>query len=136
MTSPSDQFRYYSSFLGVSAVGLGALGAHAFHDTLVKKNMLHSWQTAILYHLFHAVAVLGVSALCKDDPEPSTRLIQAGNLMTTGATLFSGSIYLLCFGIGPKKIVGPTTPIGGLLMIGGWIMLGLAPPLSKTQKGN
>jgi len=45
--------------------------------------------------------------------------------MALGSTLFSGSIYLLCLDLGPKRLLGPMTPIGGLLMITGWIYVGM-----------
>ena len=48
-----------------------------------------------------------------------------GKMMFYGSVLFSGSIYCLSLGIGPRKILGPITPIGGLFMIGGWIVVGI-----------
>jgi uncharacterized membrane protein YgdD (TMEM256/DUF423 family) len=131
----SDQLRYIASILGATGVGLGAAGAHGLQKTLAKKGMQASWSTAITYQLFHAAAILGVAALCKayesEKSGPPRQIVRAGQLLAVGATMFSGSIYLLAFGIGPKKIVGPTTPIGGLLMIGGWAMLGLASSSSS-----
>jgi uncharacterized membrane protein YgdD (TMEM256/DUF423 family) len=123
----SDSLKQAASFLGAMGVGLGALGAHALQETLVKRGTVESWRTAVLYQLFHATAVLGVAALCESaDEDKYPRLQRAGQLLTVGSTLFSGSIYMLCFGIGPKKLFGPTTPVGGLIMLSGWIMLGLA----------
>jgi uncharacterized membrane protein YgdD (TMEM256/DUF423 family) len=113
-----------AAFLGATGVGLGAFGAHALKDTLAKRAMLDNWRTAVLYQLFHAAAIVGVSAL--HEQKPSDRLARAGQLLSFGTVLFSGSIYCLCLDIGPKKIVGPTTPLGGLVMITGWIMLGLS----------
>ena len=120
-----------ASFLGASGVALGALGAHALQPKLVERGVVESWRTAVLYQLFHATTVLGVAALVEsssssNDPAATARLQRAGQYIAVGTTLFSGSIYLLCFGIGPKKVVGPTTPIGGLVMLSGWVMLGLA----------
>jgi uncharacterized membrane protein YgdD (TMEM256/DUF423 family) len=120
----------WASFLGATGVGLGALGAHALQAKLVQRNMLEPWRTAILYQLVHATAMLGVSALAAqaadDGSERRDKLTRAGQFMGAGSVLFSGSIYLLCFGIGPKRIVGPTTPIGGLFLLYGWITLGLS----------
>jgi uncharacterized membrane protein YgdD (TMEM256/DUF423 family) len=120
-----DTLRQIAAFLGATGVSLGAMGAHALQRTLTERNMLESYKTGVLYHLIHAVAVLGVSAYARSDPN-NPYLLKAGQAMGVGTCMFSGSIYLLCFGIGPKKILGPTTPLGGLLMIGGWVMLGLA----------
>jgi uncharacterized membrane protein YgdD (TMEM256/DUF423 family) len=94
-----------------------------------------TWTVASTYHLLHAAAILGVAALCKayenEQNGPSRQIVRAGQLLAAGTTMFSGSIYLLALGIGPKKILGPTTPIGGMLMIGGWAMLGLASSSSS-----
>jgi uncharacterized membrane protein YgdD (TMEM256/DUF423 family) len=49
---------------------------------------------------------------------------RAGQCMVVGSVLFSGSIYLLCLDLGPKKIWGPITPIGGLCLMAGWTILG------------
>ncbi|GKY99807.1 hypothetical protein MPSEU_000934500 [Mayamaea pseudoterrestris] len=127
-TSASGTLLQLAAFLGASGVGLGAVGAHAFQQTLLARNTLKSYQTAVLYHLLHAVALVGVSAHIKSSKsvEQTKLLLQAGQAMGVGACMFSGSIYLLSFGLGPKKLLGPTTPIGGLLMIGGWVMLGFA----------
>ena len=133
--SGSERLLILSAFLGAKGVGLGALGAHALNAKLVERGMLDSWRTAILYQLFHAVAVMGVCALCEASNSGSReeqRLKTAGNLLGYGSLVFSGSIYLLCFGIGPKKILGPSTPIGGLMMLSGWVMLGLRPSVEDS----
>jgi uncharacterized membrane protein YgdD (TMEM256/DUF423 family) len=111
--------------LGATGVGLGAIGAHALRKKLEQRGMTAAWNTAILYQLFHSAALVGIAALAKDSAHEK-QLTRAGQVMAVGSLLFSGSIYMLCFEIGPKYIVGPTTPIGGFFMIGGWVMLGLA----------
>lgn len=53
--------------------------------------------------------------------------VLAGQLLSLGTILFSGSIYCLALNIGPPRaLLGPTTPVGGLFMIGGWIVVGLS----------
>eukprot|EP00523_Entomoneis_sp_CCMP467_P010861 CAMPEP_0168730592 /NCGR_PEP_ID=MMETSP0724-20121128/6809_1 /TAXON_ID=265536 /ORGANISM="Amphiprora sp., Strain CCMP467" /LENGTH=134 /DNA_ID=CAMNT_0008777533 /DNA_START=38 /DNA_END=445 /DNA_ORIENTATION=+ len=129
--STSDRLIQLSSLLGLTGVGLGALGAHALKDTLsARPGTLDSWRTAILYQIFHASALLGVAVLNAHKPQP--RLETAGYLMGAGSVLFSGSIYMLCLQIGPKMILGPTTPLGGLIMLMGWGMLGFCT--STTTK--
>ena len=114
-----------ASVLGASGVFLGALGAHGLRSKLTERGMMENWRTAILYQLFHATAILGVSALCESSSqEDHGRLKRVGHLLTLGTTMFSGSIYMLCLEIGPKKVFGPTTPLGGLVMISGWVLLG------------
>jgi uncharacterized membrane protein YgdD (TMEM256/DUF423 family) len=129
-TAASNSIQQYAAILGASGVAFGAFGAHALKDTLTKGGHVENWKTAVAYQLFHATALIGVSALARiadttDDTNPN-RLMRAGQCMTMGSLLFSGSIYGLCLSMGPKKVLGPTTPIGGLLMISGWVLLGLA----------
>mmetsp|Transcript_6422 Transcript_6422/g.9457 ORF Transcript_6422/g.9457 Transcript_6422/m.9457 type:complete len:130 (-) Transcript_6422:80-469(-) len=124
MSSPSNNnsssiWRQVAATLGASGVALGAIGAHAFKDTLTKRNSLTSWQTATMYQLFHATALLTMSS------EPSSDLPK--QLLSLGTVLFSGSIYCLSLNIGPKAILGPMTPVGGLLMIGGWVAVAFSP---------
>ena len=132
--SGGDQLRLAAAFLGASGVTLGAFGAHALKNRLTANAKMDNWKTAVMYQLFHAVAVLSVSVLCDQDSAsspvrkleaPSSRYQRAGQSMAIGSLLFSGSIYMLCLDMGPKKLLGPTTPIGGLFMIAGWAMLGL-----------
>ena len=118
-SSNADSLRKIAAFLGASGVAIGAIGAHAFKETLTKRGTAANWQTATIYQLFHATALLGLAAH-GDSVSPL-----AGKLLATGTMMFSGSIYCLCLGIGPKAVMGPTTPLGGLLMIGGWMVIGL-----------
>lgn len=113
----NDVWRMVASALGASGVALGAIGAHAFKDTLAKRGTLASWQTATMYQLFHATALLTMSSSNRFSP-------LAAKLLSLGTVMFSGSIYCLSLNIGPKAVLGPTTPLGGMLMIGGWIVAG------------
>ena len=40
------------------AVALGAFGAHALKSTIESRGMLDVWNKAVLYHFFHAIALL------------------------------------------------------------------------------
>lgn len=104
-----------SSLLGVTGVVLGAFGAHALRDTLAAHGSASTWQTAVLYQLVHAVALLGLGLARPAAPW----LGRAALAWTAGILLFSGSLYLLALG-GPKWL-GPVTPLGGLGFIAGWI---------------
>ena len=46
--------------LGFLAVALGAFGAHALRARLTP-DLLAVWQTGVLYHLLHAVALLALA---------------------------------------------------------------------------
>lgn len=116
----SEVLQRYAAILGASGVALGAFGAHALKDTLTKSGHLESWRTAVAYQLFHATALIGVSALARENPYGEANLQRSGQLMAVGSLLFSGSIYGLSLSVGPKKLLGPTTPIGELTSVGPW----------------
>jgi uncharacterized membrane protein YgdD (TMEM256/DUF423 family) len=104
-----------SSLFGLTGVVLGAFGAHALRDTLVAHGSTGTWETAVLYHLVHAVALLGLGLARPAAPW----LGRAALAWTAGIVLFSGSLYLLALG-GPRWL-GPVTPLGGLGFITGWV---------------
>lgn len=124
-SSSSSELRRYAAFLGASGVALGAAGAHGLHKQLSQRGKVENWRTAVLYQLFHAAALVGVSALAYQYKDESIQYSRIGRLLAAGTFMFSGSIYCLCFEIGPKKVLGPITPLGGLFMIGGWTLLGI-----------
>ena len=106
----------------VTAVALGALGAHALKDIL-SDSQLHSFETGVRYQLFHAVTLL---ILALNAEKFNHHLKKSLNLMTAGICFFSFSIYLLSIqdAIGVSlSFLGPITPIGGLLLICAWIIL-------------
>jgi len=111
----------------MTAVIFGAFGAHALKQRL-PANLLHSYETAVQYQFWHALALLAVALLLLQ--WPASRLLQAtGWLFTLGIILFSGSLYILSLTevrqIGAISI-GPITPMGGLCFIVGWFLLMLA----------
>lgn len=108
-----QKIRLIAGLLGLIAVGLGAFGAHALKEQLATRGMSDVWQTAVLYHLVHAVAIF---AACIVPAAPRLRI--AAWLWIMGTVLFSGSLYLLALG-GPKWL-GPITPLGGFALILGW----------------
>jgi uncharacterized membrane protein YgdD (TMEM256/DUF423 family) len=137
----ADFLRKSAAFLGASGVALGAIASHALKDTLTKRGTNVTWQTATIYQLFHAAAILSLSSslssieMQKDRVASANRedihkrsnvIFLAGQLMTLGTVMFSGSIYCLALNVGPKALLGPTTPLGGLFMIGGWIAAGIS----------
>lgn len=116
----SDSVRAWAGILGVAGVTLGAFGAHALKETLISRNVMDSWKTAVQYQLLHALALLSVSTR-EVDRKSTVNWGRVTSLWVAGTILFSGSIYGLCLG-GPR-ILGPVTPVGGLLLIGGWACL-------------
>ena len=106
----------------LSAVILGAFGAHALKD-LLSESQLSSIQTGIRYQFFHGLAILILSFNMNYFTERLSNIIK---IMSVGIILFSFSIYLLNIQdlIGfSMSYLGPITPIGGLLLITSWILL-------------
>jgi len=108
-----------AGILGVLGVGLGAFGAHALKKTLADLGSTATWETAVLYHLIHAVALLGFAALKLASPV-------TGWCWLIGILCFSGSLYVMALtGI---KWLWPVTPLGGVFLLVGWLMLLFATP--------
>ena len=103
--------------LGAAGVALGAFGAHGLRARLDAR-ALEIWETAVRYHLIHAVALLALAL----SPH-AAQLRSAGWLFAAGIAAFSGSLYLLALGIGPRALLGPVTPLGGLAFVAGWLLL-------------
>lgn len=108
------------------AIALGAFGAHALKDALAEAGTLDVWQTAVDYHMWHALALV----LCAVIPTIGRTRLIAVSLFAAGILLFSGSLYWLALG-GPRWL-GPITPLGGLSFMGAWIALALAFGTSKS----
>lgn len=119
----------WAGILGASGVVLGALGAHALEGDLAQRGRTEVWDTAVKYHLIHAVALLALAAWVEARATSGTtgglKLTQwAAGCWVAGTVLFSGSLYLLALG-GPAWL-GPVTPLGGLALIAGWVLLAVA----------
>ncbi len=101
------------------AVALGAFGAHALRETLDAHRAHAIWNTAVLYHFLHGLALLVLSLY------PGHRLV--GALFVAGIALFSGSLYVLA--LTQATWLGPITPVGGLCFLAGWACLIFFPAL-------
>jgi uncharacterized membrane protein YgdD (TMEM256/DUF423 family) len=102
------------------AVALGAFGAHALKATLQSSGMLEVWNKAVLYHFFHAIAMVALA------------LHGAGNrgayfLLAAGVLLFSGSLYTMA--LTNIRWLGAITPLGGVCFLAGWAWLVISPRL-------
>lgn len=104
--------RALSAALGFTAVALGAFGAHGLKALLTENGTTAIWETAVLYHLAHAVA-----ALCAGE-----RNARAAQMWTLGVLIFSGSLYILA--VTNIRWLGAITPIGGVLLLVGWVLVG------------
>ncbi|MCH2112478.1 MAG: DUF423 domain-containing protein [Planctomycetes bacterium] len=106
-----------SAVLAFLAVALGAFGAHALQDQ-VDAQGIETWQTAVRYHMWHALA-LGILSLCATTLTPSS-LRWASRCFLAGIIVFSGSLYALV--LTETKILGAITPLGGLAFLAGWLI--------------
>ena len=107
--------------LGLSAVALGAFGAHALASS-VSESRQATWATAVDYHMFHVLAMLALAAIFQNTESPW--LVRAHTSFIIGIFLFSGSLYALV--IFDLPVLGAVTPFGGLYLILGWLCAGLA----------
>lgn len=116
-----DIFRVrISALTGFLAILLGAMGAHGpLHERLKAAGELSHWETAVQYHLPHAVVLLLLALLSH---QSAGAMRQAWRMILAGILLFSGSLYLLAFtGV---KWLGAITPLGGLSLMIGWLLAG------------
>ena len=104
------------------SVAIGAFGAHALRARL-EPHRLATFETAVQYHMLHAVALLAVAALM-GRVQSQQLLLLSGGLFTAGIFLFSGSLYALA--ITGITWLGAITPLGGIAFIGGWLCMGIA----------
>ena len=109
-----------AGFFGFTGVALGAFGAHALKETLALHSSSTTWQTAVLYHLVHSVALLAL-ARGSVAVAGSTMIVWIARLWVAGIFFFSGSLYWLALG-GPG-LLGPITPLGGLSFLLGWALV-------------
>jgi uncharacterized membrane protein YgdD (TMEM256/DUF423 family) len=101
-----------AGILGFLAVILGAFGAHILKAHLTQLGTLPHWETAVFYHLIHAVALLAVGMQSK------FRARGARVAFLLGILIFSGSLYLMA--LTGWKWLGAITPLGGLCLLFGW----------------
>ena len=102
--------------LALCAVLFGAFGAHALRETLSAHDSIQTWETAVRYQMWHALALMVLSMI----PDPQSMPKMTGPCFVVGSLLFSGSLYGLALD-GPKWL-GPVTPLGGLCLMIGWLL--------------
>lgn len=110
-----------AGLMGAAGVTLAAVGAHHSSNPNVT--------TAAYFLLFHAPALLGLSALSRDRAEPAA--LVAASLIALGATLFSGDLALRA--LANVTLVHMAAPTGGVLLILGWLVAAVALPLTLVR---
>jgi uncharacterized membrane protein YgdD (TMEM256/DUF423 family) len=118
MLSPKTSL-ILGALLGFLSVALGAFGAHALKDALIQQGRLATYETAVQYQMYHALALVLVGILGWVRPDMSLGGVSTAFLL--GIVIFSGSLFLLC--ATGLKWMGAITPLGGLAFLSGWLML-------------
>lgn len=111
-----------AGFFGMTAIVLGAFGAHALKEVLTI-DQLATFETGVKYQMYHALFLLFLGL----NTHLSYKIKKTILILTIlGVILFSGSIYLLATNSLTSfdfKVIGFVTPIGGLLLIVAWSIL-------------
>lgn len=119
---------FYGAVFGLLTVAVGAFGAHALEGVLVENQRLDTFQTAVDYQGFHALALMVVGIL---QGKIDSKLLRTSSYaFLLGILLFSGSLYYLS--LTNNTAVALVTPFGGLSFMTGWVLVLLA--LYKTSK--
>ena len=109
------------SFFGLTAVVIGAFGAHGLEDSIDASSLV-SFETGVKYQMYHALLLLLLSLFAISERTKRMLLI----LFICGIVLFSGSIYALTTNVLSAfdfSKIAFLTPLGGLLLIVGWVLL-------------
>lgn len=114
-------FLICGALFGFISVLAGAFGSHYLKQKLTPED-LHIFEIGVRYQMYHALCLIGLSAILKF--YPSSLLTISGWLFIIGTVIFSGSLYLLVFS-GIKKW-GAVTPVGGFLLLFGWLLSAIA----------
>ncbi|WP_420146867.1 DUF423 domain-containing protein [Spirosoma sp.] len=110
--------------LGLLGVAVGAFGAHALRAMLEASGRTATFETAVKYQFYHALALVLVGVLMHvfgSNPTLIKLLSWSGYSFLGGVIIFSGSLYVLC--LTGVTWLGAITPLGGLAMIAGWALM-------------
>ena len=112
-------FLILGSTLGALSVAIGAFGAHALKSTLEAANHMDTFETAVKYQFYHALALLFLGLLMLKFEHKMFEWSGYGFII--GIVLFSGSLYILSLsGISKWSAI---TPLGGVAFLVGWLTL-------------
>jgi uncharacterized membrane protein YgdD (TMEM256/DUF423 family) len=107
------------AILGFLGVALGAFGAHALKPMLIASGRLETFELAVRYQFYHALALIFVGLL--QHYYTDSKLKYSASLFLIGTCIFSGSLYALCFT--QQTGFGMITPLGGICMLLGWALV-------------
>ena len=98
------------------AIIIGAFGAHALQPHMTEKG-LATFKTGSLYHLIHALGLLGLGLFQLNSRGPS-EFNSVRWTMLLGIIFFSFNCYL--YAITHERIFAMIVPIGGTLFLISW----------------
>ena len=108
-----------AAVLGVTAIILGAFGAHGLKKVLTVEQ-LATFEVGVRYQMYHALFLLFIGAFTFLGEKERSVIFY---LTIVGVLFFSGSIYFLATNTVTHlktKFLGPITPIGGMFLILAW----------------
>lgn len=103
-----------SAVSGLTAVAIGALGAHGLKEKL-SSEMLEIYKTGVLYQLIHSVVLLILSL------NPIIKVKLSSIFILLGIILFSFSLYI--YSTSGIKFFAMITPVGGFCFLIGWLLI-------------
>lgn len=112
----------FATIFGMTAIILGAFGAHALKKIL-NEEQLKSFETGVKYQMYHAIVLLVLGFQLEFKESIEHYIVYS---IISGVFLFSFSIYGLVLSSAKNKklrFLGPITPLGGLLLTFGWGLL-------------
>lgn len=118
--------------LAAMAVLLGAFGAHSLEGQMEDSSLtqvdlqkrLAQWETAVRYHMYHALGCIVVAFA--SGPTAGSRSRLAGIFFLCGILLFSGGLY--GYVLTQVRFLVLIVPVGGLAFIVGWLLLASSRP--------
>jgi uncharacterized membrane protein YgdD (TMEM256/DUF423 family) len=117
------------AIIGGLAVAIGAFGAHALKQFLVDAGREDTFQLAVRYQFYHALALLATGLTMTQSSGKALRYSSLSFVL--GVIIFSGSLYGLCFTGVP--MLGAITPLGGVFFILGWALLAIGVYKNKAS---
>jgi uncharacterized membrane protein YgdD (TMEM256/DUF423 family) len=118
----NQKLKIFGAFFGMTAVIIGAFGAHALED-LLSQDSLRSFETGVKYQMYHAILMIVLGFNLK----PNSKFVKIiFYMLTFGVVLFSGSIYFLATNalfVFDFTSIALITPFGGSLLILSWLLI-------------
>lgn len=115
-----------AAMLAATGIALGAYAAHGLADRIEAlgyaaelAQRVEWFETAIRYHLYHALGLMVVTLLAEKRLSPASYSL-ASKAFLLGILLFCGSLYVMTFAPADWKKLGAVVPLGGISFIAGW----------------